>query len=234
MAERRMFAQSVLCSDAFTELPAKAQLLYIHLNFAADDDGFCDCPRQVMNKLKARNSEMLMLVKKKFVLIFDGSPVVCVKHWRLHNQIRKDRYKPTKYQNLLALLYYDENKSYSQNPVGHTPCLSVMATNGCQTDNQMGDIPATQVRLGKDSIGKDNIKENNSLCINTRTREETVYPDIGEDGVKSLEQQKVMDIYVKMMREDLQKGRSIDPILRLVKAKGMDADELERRARSAT
>ena len=40
MAERRMFAKTIIDSDAFLNMPLSAQALYFHLSMRADDDGF--------------------------------------------------------------------------------------------------------------------------------------------------------------------------------------------------
>ena len=40
MAERRMFAKTIIDSDAFLEMPISARLLYYDLGMRADDDGF--------------------------------------------------------------------------------------------------------------------------------------------------------------------------------------------------
>ena len=48
MAERRMFAKTIIDSDAFLEMPATSQLLYFHLAMRADDDGFINRPKTIM------------------------------------------------------------------------------------------------------------------------------------------------------------------------------------------
>lgn len=168
MAERRMFAKSVVESDPFMDMPAEAQALYFHLCMAADDDGFCDNPRTVMRGCGASNDTMKLLISKKFVLTFEKNDgfIVVVKHWRLNNYIRKDTYHETKYKEFMRELYFDENQSYSMNPGdGHVPCLpqSIPAsvTPSSQTSDEpvtepsrTRDDPLTQDRLGKDSIDK--------------------------------------------------------------------------------
>lgn len=126
MAEKRMFSQNIIESDAFTDMPAEAQMLYVHLSMNADDDGFCDKPRQIMRQCGASNDSMKLLVAKKFVLTFEKNDgfIVVIKHWRMNNYIRKDTYRETKYKEFMRELYYDENQSYSMNPGdGHIPCL---------------------------------------------------------------------------------------------------------------
>lgn len=38
MAERRMFAKTIIDSDAFLDMPLSAQALYFHLSMRADDE----------------------------------------------------------------------------------------------------------------------------------------------------------------------------------------------------
>lgn len=179
MAERRMFAKSIIESDAFLDMPAEAQMLYVHLSMAADDDGFCDNPRSVMRACGAGNDTMKLLMAKKFVLTFDKNDgfVVVVKHWRMNNYIRKDTYHETKYKEFMREMYYDENQSYSLNPGdGHVPCIPGSSTAPAPLPSHTSDEPVTptsqprnepvtapsrtrdesltQVSIGKDSIGK--------------------------------------------------------------------------------
>ena len=158
MAERRMFAKSVVESDNFLDMPAEAQALYFHLNMAADDYGFCDNPRSIMRACGASNDTMKLLIAKKFVLAFDKNDgfIIVVKHWRINNYIREDRKHETKYKELMRDLYYDENNSYSSNPGdGHVPCIANQLPTNCQpTDGQLPATCHTEDRLGKDSIDK--------------------------------------------------------------------------------
>jgi len=141
MAERRMFAKSIVDSDAFLEMPMSARLLYYDLSMRADDDGFVNSPRKIMKFVGATNDDMNILIARKFVIAFDNG-VVVIKHWRIHNYIQSDRYKETNYKEQKALLTLDENKAYKM--AMDTPCIQNVSS------------METQVRLGKDSIGKGN------------------------------------------------------------------------------
>ncbi len=125
MAEKRMFSSLILNNDDFIDMPTEAQMLYIRLNMAADDRGICDSPRTVMRSCNASNDSMKLLIAKKFVLLPSCKPsVVVIKHWWVHNSIRKERFKETKHTDVMSELFYDDNKSYSQNPNdGHISCL---------------------------------------------------------------------------------------------------------------
>ena len=96
MAERRMFAKTIVLSDAFLDMPLSTRCLYFTLGMFADDDGFVNNPKSIMRQVGASIDDMNLLIAKKFILSFD-SGVIVIKHWRIHNYIQKDRYKETKY-----------------------------------------------------------------------------------------------------------------------------------------
>lgn len=113
MAEKRMFSQKIIDSDAFFDMPLTAQALYFHLAMRADDDGFINNPKTIQRMLGASEEDLKLLIAKRFLIAFEDG-IVVIKHWKIHNNIRKDRYKPTQYQNLLELLEVKSNKSYTE------------------------------------------------------------------------------------------------------------------------
>lgn len=113
MAERRMFTQKITESDAFLDMPVSSQALYFHFCMNADDDGFISKPKAIMRIVGAKNDDINVLIAKKFIIPFDNG-VIVIKHWRMHNLLRKDRYTETAYKDLKSTLFLDENGSYSQ------------------------------------------------------------------------------------------------------------------------
>ena len=147
MAERRMFAKSIIDSDAFLDMPLSAQALYFHLSMRADDEGFVGYPKRIRSMIGASEDDYKLLIVKRFLLVFP-SGVVAIKHWKIHNYIQCDRCKPTTYMEERATLSLDGKKAYVE--CADTPCIQ----NGYNSD--------TQVRLGKDSIGEDRLIEENA------------------------------------------------------------------------
>ena len=143
MAERRMFAKTIVLSDAFLDMPLSARCLYFTLGMLADDDGFVNSPKSIMRQAGASTDDLNLLMAKRFILAFD-SGVIVIKHWRIHNYIQKDRYKESKYMEEKATLMIDQNGAY-------TECIQPVSTLD------------TQVRLGKDrdriELGEDSIEE---------------------------------------------------------------------------
>lgn len=155
MAERRMLAKSIIESDMFSDMPTESQMLYVRLNMAADDDGFIDNPRAIMRAYGFSDDNMKLLISKKFVLTFQKGDnfIYLIKHWKVNNYIRNDRYHESKYKQILRDVYYDENNAYSLTPEGNQPCLGIPSGNQV-VDNRYTEYGETEVRLGKDSIGK--------------------------------------------------------------------------------
>lgn len=112
MAERRMFTQKITESDAFLELPLSSQCLYFHLCMNADDDGFVNNPKRLIKMLGNTEDDMRLLLAKRFLIAFE-SGVIVVKHWRMHNLLRKDRYKETEYKDEKKKLFLKDNNTYT-------------------------------------------------------------------------------------------------------------------------
>ena len=145
MADRRMFSKTVADSDVFLDMPLSTQALYFHLGLRADDDGFVNAPKKIQKMVSATEDDTRLLIAKGFIIPFD-SGVVVIKHWRIHNKIKSDRYKPTAYQDEKRLLSEAPNKTYVlSSPAG--PVSQVSGSNSEPTWNQNGSVPDTQVRL---------------------------------------------------------------------------------------
>lgn len=148
MAERRMFAKTIIDSDAFTEMPLSTQALYFHLSLRADDDGFLNCAQKIMRMIGAAKNDYDILLAKRFVIQFNDG-ICVIKHWRIHNYIQSDRYKPTVYQDEKSALSVKTNGAYTLKSQEvkelDTPCI------------QDGYNLEAQVRLGEDSLVKDSL-----------------------------------------------------------------------------
>lgn len=114
-----MFSKTIVDSDAFLDMPMSTQCLYFHLNMRADDDGFVNNPKRIQRMVGAADDDLKLLIAKSFILTFE-SGVIVIKHWRMNNYLRNDRYKPTAYQDEKNQLILKENNAYSyiDNDVG--------------------------------------------------------------------------------------------------------------------
>ena len=155
MAEKRMFTQKIIDSDAFLDMPLSTQALYFHLNMRADDDGFVNNPKRIQRTVGASEDDLKLLCAKRFVIGFE-SGVIVIKHWRMHNTLRKDRYNPTQYQEELASLDVKGNNAYTERAFDALEIPELPPATTCQPN---GNHLATQYSIGKYSIGKVSIED---------------------------------------------------------------------------
>ena len=141
MAERRMFAKSVVESDAFLDMPASAQALYFHLGMEADDEGFLNNPKRVQRSVGASPDDIKILIAKRFIIPFT-SGVVVLRHWKVNNYIQKDRAKPTQCVDERSRIEIAENRQYELSTCMDTDCIQSVS----KMDSQY-------------SIGKNRIEE---------------------------------------------------------------------------
>lgn len=141
-----MFDKVVTTSDDFLELSAEAQCLYFHMGMLADDDGLAKNYRSYMKLIGATNEDLQSLIDKSFIYKFD-SDVIAIKHWKINNTVRNDRYRPTIFQNEFSRLDIADNNEYI-----------MLDTNGIPNGNQM-DTKNSIDKNSKDKISK----EKNSL-----------------------------------------------------------------------
>jgi hypothetical protein len=162
MGHKRMFSPDIVGSDSFIEMPVTAQCLYFHLGMRADDDGFVN-PQITMRMVGANTDDLKILIAKRFLLQFQNG-VVVVKHWRINNFIRKDRYRPTNYLDEKNQLRVKENQSYTLDEKQGLPIALVPWKSDAElrlTSGQPNVIPvvnAGKVRLGKVRLSKDSVE----------------------------------------------------------------------------
>lgn len=130
-----MFSKKITDTDTFLDMPLSSQALYFHLNMHADDDGFVSNAKTIKRMIGSSDDDLKLLLAKQFIFAFE-SGVVVIKDWKIHNYIRKDTYSKTIYSDEKEQLEQDSNGSYTLRP-------------------RDVDEPLTQVRLGKDRLGKD-------------------------------------------------------------------------------
>lgn len=145
MAERRMFAKSVIDSDLFLDMPPTTQMLYFHLAMRADDDGFINNPRCIQRMIGASDDDMRILIAKQFILTFQ-SGVIVIRHWKIHNYIQKDRYRPSTCEEKY-FIHLDNTKAYE---ISDTKCIHDVSKEDTDLDtNRVQDGYVGKVRLGK-------------------------------------------------------------------------------------
>lgn len=191
MAEKRMFAKTIIDSDAFLDMSLSTQALYFHLSMRADDDGFVNNPKKIQRMIGAGDDELKMLIAKKFIIPFE-SGVCVIKHWRIHNYIQNDRYKETVYKEEKAHLILKENKAYKY---VDTPCI--------QTVSKV----ETQIRLDKNREDKNRLElEENRLELEEsklevgNKKKKTEYDLIIENYTNDLQLRNTIYEFIKMRK----------------------------------
>lgn len=156
-----MMTKKVTDDDCFQNLSSSAQALYLHLTMSADDDGFCRQVNASMFKAHASIQDLEALLSARFLLQFE-SGVIVIKHWRMANALRKDRYTPTAFQEELSQLRLKENGSYTERS---------RLPNGCQM---------VAARLPQNSIDKDRVDKNRVDIASQREKKLFIPPTLEE------------------------------------------------------
>ncbi len=165
MADRRMLTKKITDDDNFLSLSASAQALYMHLNMSADDDGFCNQVSTSIFKAHASMQDLETLLDKKYLYQFENG-VIVIKHWRMANTLRKDRYKPTSFQEEYKRLELKENGAYTM--LGES-AVAERLTDGCQV------VATTKNRLDKDKLISSSSLGASDKLLNRLTEEESEY-----------------------------------------------------------
>jgi hypothetical protein len=126
----------------------------------ADDDGFLNNAKKIMRLIGANQNDYDLLVSKAFIIQFPEG-ICVIKHWRINNYLRRDRYTETQYTEEKAMLNIKDNRAYTLDKSKGKPL-------GIPTVDQM----ETQNRLDKNRLDKfnnnmvegDNVPKLSSKC----------------------------------------------------------------------
>ena len=170
MAEKRMFAKSIVLSDVFLDMPVSARCLYFTLGMLADDDGFVGSPKAIMRQCGASQDDMAILISRRYVLAFDTG-VIVIKHWRINNFLRQDRHVTTTYIEELSSLSTDDKGAYIEKnlPPSEDALVDQWLTNGQPNDNQRLTAGQPSIDKGsKEEISRDKgLTSSNELVLRT-------------------------------------------------------------------
>ena len=144
-----MFSKTIVHSSQFLRVPASSRLLYYDLGIAADDDGICEW-YSVLKLTGATEQDLAVLQANNLVKVYDDN-VLIIRDWLINNEIRKDRYTPTHYQQLFGQLKINNQKQYE---IGTTAGTTAGTTNGQPEVLPLGNQMDTQDRIGKVRLGK--------------------------------------------------------------------------------
>lgn len=146
MATRRMISLKIIDTDLFLEMPISSRLLYYDLSMRADDDGFIDCIKKILKIVGATEDDLKILISKGYVICLKNN-ICIIRHWKINNLIRPDRYTETTYNKEKNILHIVDNKYEILDD-------NQMTTKCLPNDNQMTTNGRQMVVTGKDRIGK--------------------------------------------------------------------------------
>lgn len=216
-----MFSLTIVDSDAFTEMPNDAQLLYFRLCLAADDDGFVSNPRKVMRANGFGEDSMKLLIAKKFTLVMKHAEtaILLIKHWKMHNSIQKDRYKPSPYHDLLRFVFLDENNAYSLTPgENKRPALPEAR----EADPALYTDWIQDGYTGKDRRGEVSVGEEREIISSSFNQEEKEKE--GDEDHAAL-----VDHFAKLVDSFVKRGWDTDGPYRLAANDGVTREEIDAR-----
>lgn len=95
-----MISKTVTQTHRFLRLPLEAQALYFHLIQNCDDDGVVEA-FPILRMIGASEDNLGLLVVKRFVKPLNEEMVYFVVDFHEQNTVRKDRYTPSVYKDLL-------------------------------------------------------------------------------------------------------------------------------------
>lgn len=110
MADRRMIDRAIVTEGRFLDLPTNSKLLYMMLIVHADDEGFVD-PGAVIRLIGVDKADLEPLEEASLIFTFP-SGAICIKDWFIHNTVRKDMAKKTRFEAERMLLDKGTNKVY--------------------------------------------------------------------------------------------------------------------------
>jgi phage replication initiation protein len=165
MANRRMMSKSVIETDKFMDMPMSTQCLYFHLLLRADDDGFIASPKRIMRCVGCSDDDIKLLIAKNYVIAFETG-IIVIKHWRVHNYIKCDRYKQSNHEEVNRIKL-DKNGEYQE-----------LDTKWFQN----GSVLDTQTRLDKTRLDKTRTQEKDTTSVvsQKKTTKKFVKPNIEE------------------------------------------------------
>lgn len=185
MAQKRMFDKIITNDDNFLEMPNSTQALYFHLSMNADDDGFVNNWKSIMKITGTKEDDLKILISKSYLILFD-SGILVIKHWRINNYLRGDRYRPTQFQKEFNMLENHGNKAYQLKSEWST--IGIPAVNPDKIridknrkeknreeensiDNKKISLTSEEMSLKADkmSLKTDNLSSNDSLAIASHT-----------------------------------------------------------------
>ena len=160
MGNRRMISKTVTQTQRFLRLPLEAQALYFHLIQNCDDDGVVEA-YPIIRMIGASEDNLGLLVVKRFVKPLNEEMVYFVVDFHEQNTVRKDRYTPSIYKDLLE--QNAENLITDSDDTTGKPLVNQTETNG-------------KPNISKDNISKGKVSKGSSKEVEEEKTTTTTAP----------------------------------------------------------
>ncbi|MFR8512497.1 hypothetical protein [Megasphaera sp.] len=171
MADKRMMSKSVIDTDMFLDMPASTQCLYFHMLLRADDDGFLKNAKTIMRTVGASPDDVKLLIAKQYLIPFDTG-IMAIKHWRIHNYIKKDRYKPTDCEEIKLLEVNEKGEYILAEPMRNQV--------GSNMEPQVRDRDRLEIEIGKDRDSRESSGKRRSANNSTTAAQKFKKPTLEE------------------------------------------------------
>lgn len=110
MGNRRMISKTITQTHRFLQMPLEVQALYFHLIQNSDDDGIVEA-FPIVRMIGASEDSLKLLQAKAFIKPLNDEMIYFILDFFEQNTVRKDRYTPSIYKDLLIGLPTDNQKS---------------------------------------------------------------------------------------------------------------------------
>ena len=168
MGNRRMISKTVTQTHRFLRLPLEAQALYFHLIQNCDDDGVVEA-FPIIRMIGASEDNLGLLVVKRFVKPLNDEMVYFVVDFHEQNTVRKDRYTPSIYKDLLE--QNAENLITDSDDTTGKPLVNQTATTG-------------KPNISKDNISKGKVSKGSSKETQEEKTTTTTAPIFSQEFIK--------------------------------------------------
>lgn len=167
MGNRRMISKTVTQTQRFLRLPLEAQALYFHLIQNCDDDGVVEA-FPIIRMIGASEDNLGLLVIKQFVKPLNDEMVYFVVDFHEQNTVRRDRYTPSIYKDLLE--QNAENLITDSDNTTGKPLVNQTETTG-------------KPNISKDNISKGKVSKGSSKEIEEEKTTTTTAPIFSQEFI---------------------------------------------------
>ena len=168
-----MFSKEIIDNDSFLDLSTEAKLTYFLFGMFADDDGILRNAKSIMRLHGLNVSALDELVAENYVIKIEKA--VVIRHWKINNLLRKDRYNPSSFperdeilENKKTKIYY--TKSEIENYLSDKNFISLDESNK-KSDDDIESDPKLSAENKTENNKKDVMSDDDCLKAMDKLRQ---------------------------------------------------------------